>query len=68
MEIVAKDNTVTIMDHEEGRLTEKVVDDPMEVPRSISEEWRPQLIDDLPDAFCGKKIAVNKLYKLALLC
>uniref|UniRef100_A0A161WWF7 anthranilate synthase n=1 Tax=Daucus carota subsp. sativus TaxID=79200 RepID=A0A161WWF7_DAUCS len=53
MEIVAKDNTVTIMDHEEGRLTEKVVDDPMEVPRSISEEWRPQLIDDLPDAFCG---------------
>lgn len=53
MEIVAKDNKVTIMDHEEGRLTEKVVDDPMEIPKSISEGWKPQLLDELPDAFCG---------------
>lgn len=58
MEVVAKDNRVTIMDHEEGRLTEKVVDDPMEIPRSISEGWKPQLLDELPDAFCGKKIVV----------
>ncbi|KAK1355154.1 Anthranilate synthase [Heracleum sosnowskyi] len=53
MEIVAKDNRVTIMDHEEGQLTEKVVDDPMEIPKSISEGWKPQLLDELPDAFCG---------------
>lgn len=59
MEVVAKDNRVTVMDHEEGRLTEKVVDDPMEIPRSISEGWKPQLLDELPDAFCGKRIVVN---------
>ncbi|KAF5959092.1 hypothetical protein HYC85_000301 [Camellia sinensis] len=53
MEIVAKENKVTILDHEKGCLTEKVVDDPMSIPRSISESWRPQFIDELPDTFCG---------------
>lgn len=53
MEIVAKENMVTIMDHEEGSRTEKIVDDPMAVPREIMAGWSPQLIDDLPDAFCG---------------
>ncbi|OAY80060.1 Anthranilate synthase alpha subunit 2, chloroplastic [Ananas comosus] len=53
MEIVAEENKVTIMDHEEGRQTEQVVDDPMQVPRRIMENWSPQLIDELPDAFCG---------------
>ncbi|KAM1141532.1 hypothetical protein EV1_041096 [Malus domestica] len=53
MEIVAKENKVTIMDHEEGRMTEEFVEDPMVVPRRISEGWSPQLIDELPDAFCG---------------
>ncbi|CAL5363793.1 unnamed protein product [Camellia sinensis] len=52
MEIVAKENKVTILDHEKGCLTEKVVDDPMSIPRSISESWRPQFIDELPDTFC----------------
>ncbi|XP_058109187.1 anthranilate synthase alpha subunit 2, chloroplastic-like isoform X1 [Magnolia sinica] len=53
MEIVAKENLVTIMDHEEGRRTEEFVEDPMGIPRKIMEGWSPQLIDDLPDAFCG---------------
>ncbi|XP_058207236.1 anthranilate synthase alpha subunit 1, chloroplastic-like isoform X2 [Rhododendron vialii] len=53
MEVVAKENKVTILDHEKGCVTEKIVDDPMAIPRSISESWRPQLVDDLPDAFCG---------------
>uniref|UniRef100_A0A803P1E4 anthranilate synthase n=1 Tax=Cannabis sativa TaxID=3483 RepID=A0A803P1E4_CANSA len=53
MEIVAKENKVTIMDHEEGRLTEEIVDDPMVIPARISDGWNPQLIDELPDAFCG---------------
>ncbi|TQD81924.1 hypothetical protein C1H46_032527 [Malus baccata] len=53
MEIVAKENKVTIMDHEEGRMTEEFVEDPMVIPRRISEGWSPQLIDELPDAFCG---------------
>lgn len=53
MEIVAKENTVSIMDHEDGRMTEETVEDPMQIPRRIMEGWTPQLIDELPDAFCG---------------
>lgn len=56
MEIVAKENFVTIMDHEEGNRTEKLVEDPMDIPRRIMEGWTPQLIEELPDAFCGKGI------------
>jgi anthranilate synthase component 1 len=52
---VAKENMVTIMDHEEGRRTEEIVDDPMTVPQRIMEGWTPQLVDGLPEAFCGKK-------------
>ncbi|CAI9767531.1 unnamed protein product [Fraxinus pennsylvanica] len=53
MEIVAKESKVTVMDHEGGTTIEKFVEDPMMIPRSISEDWRPQLIEELPDAFCG---------------
>ncbi|XP_009802666.1 anthranilate synthase alpha subunit 2, chloroplastic isoform X3 [Nicotiana tabacum] len=53
MEIVAKENMVTIMDHHEGRRTEEFVEDPMIVPRRIMERWKPQCIDELPEAFCG---------------
>nr|GEV48834.1 anthranilate synthase alpha subunit 2, chloroplastic-like isoform X1 [Tanacetum cinerariifolium] len=53
MEIVAKENMVTVMDHHEGRKTEEFVEDPMAVPRKIMEQWKPQRIDELPDAFCG---------------
>ncbi|XP_039132171.1 anthranilate synthase alpha subunit 1, chloroplastic-like [Dioscorea cayenensis subsp. rotundata] len=53
MEIVAKENAVVIMDHEEGKMSEEIVEDPMQVPRRIMEGWSPQIIDSLPDAFCG---------------
>ncbi|GJZ37716.1 anthranilate synthase alpha subunit 1, chloroplastic-like protein [Tanacetum coccineum] len=53
IEIIAKENNVTIVDHEKGSLTEKVVDDPLEIPKSLSEGWKPQLLDGLPDTFCG---------------
>ncbi|KAL2333347.1 hypothetical protein Fmac_014560 [Flemingia macrophylla] len=53
MEVVAKDNKVTIIDHESGNLVEEIVDDPMTIPRKISEGWKPYLTDELPDAFCG---------------
>lgn len=55
MEIVAKENNVTIMDHEEGRLTEEIVEDPMMIPKRISEDWKPQLVDELPNIFCGTR-------------
>ncbi|GFQ00324.1 anthranilate synthase alpha subunit 1 chloroplastic [Phtheirospermum japonicum] len=54
MEVVAKENKVTILDHGLGTMVEKIVDDPMTIPRSISEGWRPQLIQDLPEALCGR--------------
>uniref|UniRef100_A0A7C9AN11 anthranilate synthase n=1 Tax=Opuntia streptacantha TaxID=393608 RepID=A0A7C9AN11_OPUST len=53
MEIVAKENMVTVMDHHEGKKTEEFVEDPMSVPRKIMEQWKPQLMDELPDVFCG---------------
>ncbi|XP_059660851.1 anthranilate synthase alpha subunit 2, chloroplastic-like [Cornus florida] len=53
MEIVAKENRVIIMDHDKGRRTEELVEDPMSVPRRIMEEWKPQRLDELPEAFCG---------------
>ncbi|KAK4264159.1 hypothetical protein QN277_029482 [Acacia crassicarpa] len=53
MEIVAKENMVTIMDHEEGCRTEEIVEDPMVIPRRIMDQWKPQLMEGLPDAFCG---------------
>ncbi|KAG7554235.1 ADC synthase [Arabidopsis suecica] len=55
MEIVAKENKVIVMDHTNETMTEEYVEDPMEIPRKISEKWNPdpQLVQDLPDAFCG---------------
>ncbi|XP_061375253.1 anthranilate synthase alpha subunit 2, chloroplastic-like [Gastrolobium bilobum] len=53
MEIVAKENMVTIMDHEAGSRTEEIVEDPLVIPRRIMEKWTPQLVDELPEAFCG---------------
>ncbi|KAL5580772.1 hypothetical protein UlMin_013214 [Ulmus minor] len=53
IEIVAKENMVTIMDHEEGCRKEEIVEDPMTIPQKIMEGWTPQLVDELPEAFCG---------------
>jgi anthranilate synthase component 1 len=53
MEVVAKENKVTIMDHQKGTRAESLVEDPMDVPRQIMKDWVPQRIDELPEAFCG---------------
>ena len=68
MEIVAKENMVTVMDHHEGRKTEEFVEDPMAVPRKIMEQWKPQRIDELPDAFCGKILRNADPKKLTVKC
>ncbi|KAE8712213.1 Anthranilate synthase alpha subunit 1 [Hibiscus syriacus] len=54
IEIVAKENMVTVMNHDEEQKTEEIVDDPMTVPRRIMEGWEPQRIDELPEVFCGE--------------
>ncbi|KAL5984415.1 Allatostatin [Asimina triloba] len=64
MEIIAKENFVTVLDHEEGQRKEEFVEDPMMVPRRIMEGWKPQLLDDLPDAFCGEEISAFPLLLL----
>lgn len=51
---MAKGNVVTVMDHGAGCRTEEEVEDPMMVPQKIMEEWKPQRIDELPEAFCGE--------------
>ncbi|KAF9599236.1 hypothetical protein IFM89_036362 [Coptis chinensis] len=53
VEIVAKENFVTIMDHKAGRRTEEYVEDPMTIPQRMMETWKPQLLDELPNAFVG---------------
>nr|AFL91701.1 anthranilate synthase alpha-subunit 2 [Mitragyna speciosa] len=53
MEIIAKENMVTIMDHHQGRRVEQFEEDPMLIPRRIMEKWKPQRIEELPAAFCG---------------
>jgi anthranilate synthase component I len=53
MEVVAKANHVTVMDHEMKSRREHFVPDPMRIPRTIMEQWNPQIADSLPDAFCG---------------
>lgn len=64
MEIVAKEHKVMIMDHEEGCLTEEFVEDPMVIPRRISEDWKPQVIDELPGTFCGMRIMLHNIHTL----
>jgi anthranilate synthase component 1 len=58
---VAKENKVTTMDHEKGTVTEQIVDDPMEVPRSIMEGWHPQQIEELPETFSGGQHGQTKI-------
>ncbi|XP_057416382.1 anthranilate synthase alpha subunit 1, chloroplastic-like isoform X2 [Lotus japonicus] len=66
VEVVAKENKVTIMGHESGHLTEETVDDPMTVPRRISEGWKPYLTDELPDAFSVRLMADGGLWRKAI--
>lgn len=67
MEIVAKENKVTIMDHEEGSLTEEFVEDPMTIPRRISEGWKAQITSELPETFCGKELCRGFEFSISIL-
>lgn len=60
---------VTIMDHREGCRTEEIVEDPMTVPQRLMEGWIPQRLDELPEAFCGKRSAqiIYSLYQFNLI-
>ncbi|XP_043699093.1 anthranilate synthase alpha subunit 2, chloroplastic-like isoform X2 [Telopea speciosissima] len=53
LELVATGNSITVMDHENGTKTKEITEDPMVIPQRIMESWKPQLIEELPGAFCG---------------
>lgn len=53
MEVIAKENTLTVLDHEEGSRVETVVEDPMSAPGEITSKWQPVKVEGLPDVFCG---------------
>ncbi|XP_071732775.1 anthranilate synthase alpha subunit 1, chloroplastic-like [Rutidosis leptorrhynchoides] len=53
IEVIAKEKNVTIVDHEKGSSTHKIVEDPLEIPKNLSDGWKPQLLDGLPDTFIG---------------
>ncbi|KAG0571817.1 hypothetical protein KC19_VG045300 [Ceratodon purpureus] len=53
MEIIAKEDCITILNHEKGTREEKISDDPMNEPAEIASKWEPVKIDSLPDVFCG---------------
>ena len=54
IEIVAKANVVTVLNHAEGTCSESVSDDPMTTPVDLSKEWKPVTVKGLPPAFCGE--------------
>jgi anthranilate synthase component 1 len=54
MEIVAKENRITVLNHEEGTRVEKTSEDPLGEPSEIASKWQPVPIDGLPDVFCGE--------------
>ena len=46
VEITAKENEVTVIDHRLGSEKRVRVDDPLEVPRGMSHAWRPVLVTE----------------------
>ncbi|CAK9863594.1 unnamed protein product [Sphagnum jensenii] len=49
MEIVAKENQITVLDHEECTWVEKTSEDPLGEPSKIASNWQPVPIDGLLD-------------------
>ena len=53
MEVTAKEYEVTVTNHGTGASETTREDDPMEVMKRISEDWRPCKTPGLPDCFAG---------------
>jgi hypothetical protein len=60
MEVVAKAKHVTVMDHDMKSVMEQFSPDQMKIPRAIVEQWNPQIVDGLPDAFSGIVFVLNE--------
>ncbi|KAH9626717.1 hypothetical protein KSS87_017416 [Heliosperma pusillum] len=53
MEIIAMENSVTIMNHLEGWRTQEHSEEPMMIAQTITEKFYPRHMDELPEVFCG---------------
>ncbi len=51
---MAKENQITVLDHEEGTWVEKTSEDPLGEPSKIASNWQPVPIDGLLDMLCGE--------------
>jgi len=61
IEVMAKKNLVTVMNHRDGLRTKEFMADPLMVPQMITESWVPGCLDELPQVFCGTAIWICKL-------
>jgi anthranilate synthase component 1 len=61
MEIVAKANHVTVMDHEMKSRMEHFMPDPMKSQSlsTIMEQWNPHITNSFLDAFCGPRVTLD---------
>lgn len=53
MEVIARGNDVTVLDHAAGTRTHTKEADPLSVPEARSREWRPVRVEGLPEVFTG---------------
>jgi len=53
LEVIAKGNKVTVLDHLHGARTVTNEPDPMEVVVQLSRNWQPAKVDGMPDVFTG---------------
>lgn len=53
LEVVAARDRVTLLDHAAGSRTTTTMADPMQLPESLSRNWRPAKVDGIPDVFTG---------------
>ncbi|GBG70205.1 hypothetical protein CBR_g6337 [Chara braunii] len=53
VEILAKEDLVTVLDHVKGTRYEALTDDPLSMPSELSKDWVPVFSEGLPDTFTG---------------
>jgi anthranilate synthase component I len=66
MEFIAKQNNVTVLNHETISVDKKKVDDPMSEVEALSSTWKPVKVDGIPDTFCGNIIIPTYTYDFFL--
>eukprot|EP00850_Spirogloea_muscicola_P014166 SM000100S09393 [mRNA] locus=s100:125907:129338:+ [translate_table: standard] len=53
MEVVAKEEWATVLDHRRGQRSEVLTADPLGIVAGIAASWAPAPVPGLPKAFCG---------------